>query len=324
MIKYSFNINNNNYQLGNDTTKNIISNIIDNTINNILENIKINNNVEERENERGGEKENDQVIIDDNSDFEINSWDEIISNKSYLLKNRMIRIFPQLKNKNDYTKLKIDDESFSFITIREIADFTSKIICHHLINDYTNPLKISICDLTAGVGGNVISFSNYFNSVHAIELDKLRHDYLVNNVDIYNLKNITTYNLCAIKFIDEYLLKINPSVLFIDPPWGGSGYKNNDSLKLNIGHLSIEDLLVFILNKFSLGYVSCNKNLEYSVEHNKIIIFKLPKNYDITFFYEYIKNQCINNYIVKHHLYIFNKMILVLCHCIYIDYKIDS
>jgi 16S rRNA G966 N2-methylase RsmD len=263
-------------------------------------------------------------IIKNNYNYYINSWDEIISNKSYFLKNRMIRIFPSLKNKNDYTKLKIDDESFSFITIREIADFTSKIICHHLITDFTSPLKISICDLTAGVGGNVISFSNYFNNVNAIEINTLRYEYLINNINIYGLKNINCYNCCAIEFINDNLLKLNPSVLFIDPPWGGFGYKNNDSLKLTLSNLPIEDLLVYILNKFSLGYISCNKNLEYSIEHNKIIIFKLPKNYDITYFYKYIKNKCINNYIVKMYLYIFNKMILVLCHCIYVNYQIDS
>jgi 16S rRNA G966 N2-methylase RsmD len=300
MINYNFNINNNN--LFNNTLSTIIHNIVDNLVDKIIDN------------------SNKNKIIDN----EVGSWDDIIKNRSYLLKNRISRIFPQLKNKNDYTKIKIDEDSFSYITIREMADYTSKIICHHLINDFTNPLKISICDLTAGVGGNLLSFSNYFDKVYGIEYDKLRCEYLENNIDIYGLKNVKVFNSCAIDFINNNLLKINPSVLFIDPPWGGFGYKNNDSLRLFIGNLSIEDFLIFILNKFSSGYVLCNKNLEYSIEHNKIIIFKLPKNYDISFFYEYIKNKCINNYIVKMHLYIFNKMILILCHCVYINYTIDS
>jgi 16S rRNA G966 N2-methylase RsmD len=325
MINYSFNIDNNNI------SKYIpLHCVVSNTINNIINNVIYENKDNEKTNIINNQDyQNDQNDEDNQNDiatydYNINSWDDIITNKSYLLKNRIMRIFPLLKNKLEYMKLKIDDESFSFITIREMADFTSKIICHHLITDFTNPLKASICDLTAGVGGNVISFSHYFNSVHAVELEKLRYDYLINNVNIYGLKNINMYNCCAIEFINNSLLEINPSVLFIDPPWGGIGYKNNDSLKLTLGEYSIEDLLVLILNKFSSGYASSNKNLEYSIEHNKIIIFKLPKNYDITYFYNYIKNKCINNYIVKIYLYIFNKMILVLCHCVYVDYQIDS
>jgi tRNA/tmRNA/rRNA uracil-C5-methylase (TrmA/RlmC/RlmD family) len=256
--------------------------------------------------------------------YAINSWDDIINDKSYLYKSRKIRIFPVLKNKGDYSKIQIDEDSFNFITIREIADFTSKIICHHLINDFLNPLKTVICDLTAGVGGNILSFSCYFKQVHAIEIMKDRYDFLINNVGLYKHTNISFYNSCAIEFIDNKLLEVNPSVLFIDPPWGGVGYKKNDNLELSLGDLSLEDLLIYILNKFSIIYSSCNKNLEYSSEHNKLIVFKLPKNYNIIHFYKYIKNTCINNYIVKNYLYVFNKMILVLCHCVYVNYQIDS
>ena len=185
MIKYSFNINNN------DILKTTVGNIVDDIIhdaikdvdNNISQDININNineHIFQNSSDADSENENDDKIVHSEYDYDINSWDEIITNKSYLLKNRMMRIFPSLKNKNDYTKLKIDDESFSFITIREMADFTSKIICHHLITDFTNPLKVAICDLTAGVGGNVISFSNYFNTVHAVELEVQRYDYLIN------------------------------------------------------------------------------------------------------------------------------------------------
>ena len=289
----------------NDFSRDIILNTNDNNLNNNIENKIIQN------------------ITNNNEYDEIGSWDDIINDKFYLHKNKISRIFPILKNKNDYDKLVIDDESFNYITIREVADYTSRIICHHLINDFLNPLKVIVCDLTAGVGGNTISFSNYFKYVYAIEIENDRHNYLINNLKIYERTNVTTYNKCALSFIETDLIKVNPSVLFIDPPWGGVGYKKNNNLQLFLGNLSLENLLISILNKFSISYKNCKKNLEYSSEHNKIIIFKLPKNYNVVQFYNHIKNSFINNYIVKQYLYIFNKMMLVICHCVYVNCQID-
>jgi len=280
---------------------------------------------QEQEQEKQEEQEEQEEQEPKKNICKVNSWENVINDKSYIYKNRKIRIFPVLKNKLDYLKLKIDEESFNYITIREIADFTSKVICHHLINDFLNPLRSVVCDLTAGVGGNTLSFSNYFNQVHAVEIVKDRYDDLINNSNVYKCKNIFFYNSCAIKFINENLQYTNPSVLFIDPPWGGVDYKKSESLELKLGDIPLEDLLIMILNKFSIIYNSCNKNLEYSSEHNKLIIFKLPKNYNIINFYKNIKSSnSINNYIVKNYLYVFNKMILLVCHCVYINYQIIS
>lgn len=251
--------------------------------------------------------------------YSVKSWSNIINNKSYLYKLRKIRIFPSLKNKNDYSKIQIDDESFNYITIKEIANYTSKVICHHVVSDFLNPLKITICDLSAGVGGNTLSFSNYFKCVYAIEILKNRYEYLDNNLKVYKCKNVNTFNMCSIDFINNKMLEINPTVLFIDPPWGGNGYKKIHNLELTLGNYTLEQLIVVILNKFSNLY----KNLENETERNKFIILKLPKNYNIINFYKNIKNSCINNYIVKNYLYIFSKMILVVSHCIYINYQID-
>jgi tRNA/tmRNA/rRNA uracil-C5-methylase (TrmA/RlmC/RlmD family) len=312
----------------NNELKSILNKIVNDIIKNTVDEIK---QIQEKNRKNTKEiklEQEQEQKLESESEIEvckINSWANVINDKSYIYKNRKVRIFPVLKNKLDYSKLKIDEESFNYITIREIADFTSKVICHHLINDFLNPLRSVVCDLTAGVGGNTLSFSNYFSQVHAVEIVKDRYDDLINNSNVYKCKNISFYNSCAIKFINEDLESINPSVLFIDPPWGGVDYKKSESLELSLGDVSLEDLLIMILNKFSVIYNSCNKNLEYSSEHNKLVIFKLPKNYNIVNFYKYIKSSnSINNYIVKNYLYIFNKMVLLVCHCVYINYQIIS
>jgi 16S rRNA G966 N2-methylase RsmD len=249
--------------------------------------------------------------------IEEDPWDNAINDNKFIIKNKIMRIFPVLKNCLNYNKLLIDDESFSFITIREIAYLTSKIICIHLSKHDINPLKVDIVDYCAGVGGNVISFSKFFNHVYAVEINKTRAEYLINNLGVYNCKNVTVINNSSIAYNnighslvygEEGFYHDNPMVVFIDPPWGGNDYKNIDNLKIKLDDIYIEDLVTDILDKFNLLIN------EYKDYNNRFIVLKLPKNFDIELFYNHInKYPKKNNYIVDLYLYILNKMIIIVC-----------
>ena len=318
--------------INNNTHNTIECNILINeSLINIIEDnntiIKDNNKIDIKEDiieENENENENDNN--NDNNDFKKytnNPWDDSINDNQFILTNKIIRIFPQLKNSNNYLKLMIDDESLTYITIREIADLTSKIICHHLIKYNLNPQKVKIIDYTAGVGGNVLSFGKFFNKVYAIEINKNRYEYLKNNVDIYEYKNILCINDSSINFNNKFLVEINPNVIFIDPPWGGNNYKETESLRLNLGEVSIETLVIDIFSKLyekiiknDILTIEVNNKKIYrqNIFHNKFIILKLPKNYDIEYFYETIKkNNNIPNHTICSYLYILNKMLIIVC-----------
>jgi predicted RNA methylase len=260
----------------------------------------------------------DNIDIDDDNNNEsniinIDAWNEAINDNEFIIKNKISRIFPQLKNSNNYLKLMIDEDSFSFITIREIAELTSKIICYHLIKYNINPQKIKIIDYTAGVGGNAISFGKYFYYTYAIEIDKTRAEYLSNNINVYNLKNIKIINDSSINFNKYNMIEINPNVIFIDPPWGGNCYRNNDLLKLTLGDIPIEELIIDIFDKYYTIITDAINS--YS---NRLVVLKLPKNYDIEYIYNYIKkNTDTKPYIICSYLYILNKMLILVC-----EYKI--
>jgi len=303
-----------NYFIPNNLNYDILNDIYEYTINK-LDNFNDNNyNI----NENKDNKDNKDNIKDNIKD----PWECAINDNKFYINNKVARIFPLIKNFNNYGKIQIDEESFSFITIREIAELISKIICYHLLEYNLNPQKISIIDYTAGVGGNVLSFSKFFNKIFAVEISEIRSDYLKNNIEIYGYKNIYVYNKCALEFNSEDMIEINPSVIFIDPPWGGNEYKNNDNLLLNLGNKPIEELLIDIISKFSNHYLKLideNSKEKYNNYNNKIILLKLPKNYDIEYLYEYIKkNNNFKNYIVKSYLYILNKMLIVVCELYYI------
>ena len=282
-----------------------MENNMDNNMENNMENNTINymenNTINYMENNTENNMENNTEIID--------AWDEAINDNDFIIKNKISRIFPQLKNTSNYSKLLIDEESFSFITIREIAELTSKIISYHLIKNNVNPQKTSIIDYTAGVGGNILSFSKYFNNVYAVEIDKNRSEYLQNNINIYNQKNVIVINDSAINYNNEKMLDIKPNAIFIDPPWGGICYRKNDLLRLTLSDVPIEELVFDLFNKFRTINISPLDS--YS---NRLVVLKLPKNYDIENFYNYIKKNIVGkNYIIILYVYILNKMFILVC-----------
>ena len=103
----------------------------------------------------------------------------------------------------------------------------------------------------------------------------------------------------------------------MDPPWGGSNYKSNENLLLKLGSVGIEELIIDITQKFSNYYleiIKTNPKEKTNNYNNKFIILKLPKNYDIEYLYNYLKNNNkTKNYNISSYLYILNKMIIVVC-----------
>jgi len=190
----------------------------------------------------------------------------------------LLRLFPYLDNKEKAAKLKIDDDSIHYISIREYADKITDIIKFYLSELDIDPDDATITDATAGVGGNTISFGMNFKKVNAIELDEQRSKYLVNNIDIYDLTNIDIYNDDSTKVLTKL---DNHDVVFLDPPWGGKTYKNHEFLRLHLSDVSIEMLCNGMMNK------------EWMKKCPAIIVYKLPINYDIKYFFEHVNSSLI-------------------------------
>lgn len=235
-------------------------------------------------------------------------------NKPYINIKRLIKIFPPLKNNNDYYNLKIDEDSLKYITIKETAEEISKIICSHLIEIGINPLKIKLVDYTAGVGGNVLSFSNYFYEIVAIELSNIRTIYLKNNIGVYNFTNIKTLNKSSIEYNENNeVVEYAPNVIFIDVPWGDMWLKTIENYRINFGDMELEQFILKVFDKF---YLMHENNVKYNNYNNRLLVLKLPKNYDIEYFYNSIKEYKNDIYFIISYIYILQKMLLIV-----IEYK---
>ena len=185
--------------------------------------------------------------------------------------NIIQQIFPKINDLNNELihALKYDTEGLWSITHPAEATIISKLIQAEI--GYNS----RILDATAGIGGNTISFANYFKHVTAIELFQTRFEILKNNVNTFNNTNIELINDSCLNHLDGKY-----DGYFFDPPWGGPNYKYNSKITIKLGNLTLEE----IINKIK-------KN------NNKPIFLKLPNNYDLNEFNSFnYKIDKIKNY----------------------------
>lgn len=180
----------------------------------------------------------------------------------------IINLFPKTDNAN---LLRYDDEGLWSISIPSDAEKISQLIIKHINNNN------KILDGTAGLGGNVFSFSKYFKNVTAVEIDSNRCGMLENNIRTLNINNVQVYNNNSINYLYD-----NYDAYFFDPPWGGPDYKYKKALNIKINNYKLIDIVYKI-----------RKN------NKSIIFFKLPFNYNLNEFkllnYKFYR---INNYLL--------------------------
>jgi 16S rRNA G966 N2-methylase RsmD len=213
-----------------------------------------------------------------------------MQNKKLIYYKQIFADLPESK----LSKIKIDKPSTKYITYSCTAQEITNIIMNNL-NDFPSPKQINyiiwksynnskkmshlvITDITAGVGGNVLNFAKYFKYVNAIEIDPIRCNYLLHNVGVYNRINVNCYNDDSVSLVlNNNVLK--QDIIYFDPPWGGGCYKYFYNIRLLFGDTSIENFIKKLFNK-----------------DNKMIVVKLPVNYDFKYLYEELHGYYISKY----------------------------
>ena len=157
------------------------------------------------------------------------------------------------------TQMQVDYPSYSYITTATLAAQVTEAISSRFAVGQLPTLTIT--DMTAGVGGNVLDFARHFGLVRCIEIDPLRFSYLVHNLLTTGLMHRTIcYRADSLTLIREGIC--TQDVIFFDPPWGGPGYKREIRLRLQFSGLPLE--------------MVCSSLLD----HCRLLVVKLPTNYD--------------------------------------------
>jgi predicted RNA methylase len=164
----------------------------------------------------------------------------------------------QEKDGVDYDQLKITPEGEYSMTKR--AD--GKRMLQRLTSIIGSLSNKDVTDLTGNVGGDAILFGLHCKTVNTIEIDKDNFDALENNVKVFGLDNVILHFGDSTKVYNWYT-----DILYIDPPWGGSDYKEKTNLDLFLGEHRIDLFIKDILK-----------------EHWRpnYIVLKLPRNYNFS------------------------------------------
>lgn len=195
----------------------------------------------------------------------------------------MYKLFPFIEKKN-MNKLLIDEESKHYITTRVPAERITNIISLHVEQLGININNIIITDCTAGVGGNTISFAKKFKHIHAIEIIETRCNQLYNNIKLYELDNVDINNNDCLKVLP---IISDHDVIYIDPPWGGTNYKYENKIDIEISNVSLNDICKMIFNKEIM------KRIPY------FIVIKLPKNFNFeSLLFKYVKYELKKMFII--------------------------
>jgi hypothetical protein len=185
------------------------------------------------------------------------------------------KIFPP-KEGVDRSKLMMTDIGLYSITPYIEADLMVDII-EKSINKPLNNLIIT--ESNGGLGGNTLSFAKRFGKVNTVEYSALHCDILRHNIEVYGYSNIQLYCTSYINVYEQ----LDQDIVFMDPPWFGPGYKYVKKLYLYIGEYLMEDIINQIKEKI------------------KLLVIKVPFNYDIDYFkkkvtYEKLDIHSVKNY----------------------------
>jgi 16S rRNA G966 N2-methylase RsmD len=140
------------------------------------------------------------------------------------------KLFYQKEN-IDYKELKLSNIGIYSMTKYKMARKICKIIIK-----LTNTRKLIITDALGNVGGMTILLAKYFKFVNTCEIINLHSNIIKNNLKVYNYdKKVNVIN-------DDYfniMFNLQQDIIFFDPPWGGTDYKNKDGVILQINNVNI-------------------------------------------------------------------------------------
>ena len=157
-------------------------------------------------------------------------------------------------------------------------------ILHKILITLGDPLKVTVLDLTAGIGMDSILFTEFANgqrSVHCIsvEVDPTTHGVLSANLSAAKLARptavIETNAVCG--NLLDFVVGLRPhiTIVYLDPPWGGNTYwkTGNGRNMLYIKDNSGNKIPIFDVVNTVLKEVSTDR-----------IVLKVPENFDIETF----------------------------------------
>lgn len=161
-----------------------------------------------------------------------------------------------------------------------------------VIKKYYDTDNVVITDGTANIGTDAINLSTVYKNINAVEISKINFKALSNNINLFKLEDRVKYYNAD---INKKIKDLTQDIIYIDAPWGGPEYKNNNNIDLFLGEVNIIDF--YLENKMLAD----------------TFIFKVPYNYNFTLLYNKVKERIYKHSykkgnVIKYYLLVIKKV----------------
>lgn len=194
--------------------------------------------------------------------------------QSFSKKEDYKKLFPY---SNNLDKIKVNKVGLYSLSKAE-EDIVIQEILKNAIKIQTKSMTVT--DATGGIGGASIIFSRLVKKVYVYEKDIEQYNCLVSNLGAHSFtKNVKAMHGDYLKNIDTQV----QDLVFIDPPWGGPGYKQKKGIILRLNDTTMTEIVNTLVGKTKYVIIKVPFNFDFNnftntVITNKIIIYKV-KNY---------------------------------------------
>ena len=168
-------------------------------------------------------------------------------------------------------KLQISNIGKYSIIKPDVAELVSQLIISYFPKSYK---KLVITDACGNMGGATINFAYHFATIQTVEIVPIHCNMLKNNINQYPYAKKKTRVFCAdyMNLIDQ----LEQDVVFFDPPWGGTDYKDNKHLNLFLNQVNMADIINYLLDR------------------TKLVIMRVPRNFNFATFLKKMHTSEIN------------------------------
>jgi 16S rRNA G966 N2-methylase RsmD len=101
------------------------------------------------------------------------------------------------------------------------------------------------------MGGDLINFSKKVKFVNGVEINPENFAILQQNCCSFGCKNVNLFCQDYTAIYD----KLKQDIIYIDPPWGGIGYKSKEFVSLKLGGMELYELINLITIKSLAKFV---------------------------------------------------------------------
>lgn len=173
--------------------------------------------------------------------------------ETVVTKEKYEKFFPPDDNV-DYSKLRLSNIGEYSIARPHIAELIADTVLKDVGENAT------VTDAFGNMGGMTIALAKRFSKVNTCEIVPTHCDILENNLEQYGL--LEKVNIICGDYMDN-MNKLDQTAIILDPPWGGTSYKQHKNIDLAMNNVNIICIINKLLDVAKYIYMMVPQNYKF-------------------------------------------------------------